>query len=190
MKLKILPVYDGKESFTQSDRVHEIIEKLKVDLENFEILTLENQIHTMLDKNTVVFYFTYETGDAAKNIKKLSELEGNQIISFDFSGESPLNFLEEFQILGLVTYKAVSNWLHESPSRVYLMGQGYGIYGLKSLFSDTVFGELNAHISSENYCLFSQLTHARFQADLGSDISKYLQAAINHNLLSETQNSL
>jgi hypothetical protein len=187
MTLKILPIYTANEAFSQAARVNTVLALLKANLSEFEFLSLQNQLPDTISEDDLVIYFTHETGGFQEAIKNLSEHQRKSIIAFDFPRDvQPLNFLEESQILGLVTYKAVSNWIDETPNHVYLMGQGYGIYGLKSLFDATVFNEHNAQISSENYCLFSQLTHARFQADLSSDISKYLQIVLNHEPLPNT----
>jgi hypothetical protein len=180
MTLKILPIYTANEAFSQAARVNTVLALLKANLSEFEFLSLRNQLPDTISKDDLVIYFTYETKDFLEAIKGLSEYQRKSIIAFDLPRDfHPLNFLEESRILGLVTYKAVSDWMSQASPRSQLMGQGYGIYGLKSLFDRSIFDENNAQISSDNYCLF----HDYSQPSLSDDMLKYLKIVLNHNLL-------
>jgi hypothetical protein len=178
--LKILPIYAGNEAFSQAARVSTVLALLQTDISEFEFLPVQNQLPDTISKDHLVLYFAYEPGNFLEAIKTLREDQKKSIIAFDSSRDvQPLTFLEESQILGLVTYKAVSDWMDHTPSRFQLMGQGYGIYGLKVFFDETVFDKNDAQISSKNYCLF----HDQSQPSLSSDMSKYLQVVLKHHLM-------
>jgi hypothetical protein len=152
---KVNSVLSASEFAVFQQQTLETFNLLRTRLGQNHVLDIKTKLDGNISINNVLLWFCFSSEEAEALSNLLSEEQKKRVILFDFFGENILGLLEKTGFAGLVTSATVMSWVSERDQRFHKMGQGHGLYGLKSLFDSSKFDPRFLEVmTSENYCLF------------------------------------